>query len=126
MFINQYWIGKAKGLNALSNLADLFLRMCPRIARPRDKIADKIGVSKAHIWEMEKGRSKNPSFELVRKLADHFGVSIDALVGDAAEPSSSELQLERMHRGFDELTTRDRDIVEEMIKAMKARAGDDS
>lgn len=90
------------------------------------QVADKIGVSKAHIWEMEKGRSKNPSFELVRKLADHFGISIDALVGDAAEPSSDELQLERMHRGFDELTTRDRDIVEEMIKAMKARAGDDS
>lgn len=90
------------------------------------QVADAVGVSKAHIWEMEKGRSKNPSFELVRKLAHHFGVSIDELVGDAAEPSNDDLQLERMHRGFDALTARDRDIVEEMIKAMKARAEGDS
>jgi transcriptional regulator with XRE-family HTH domain len=86
------------------------------------QVADAIGISKAHIWELEKGRSTNPSFELVRKLAGHFGVSIDELVGEADEPDAAQLQIERLHRGLDDLTDRDRAIVEDMIKAMKARA----
>jgi len=53
-------------------------------------VADAVGVSKAHVWELEKGRSKNPSFDLVRKLAGHFGVTVDTLVGDAAEQGANE------------------------------------
>ncbi|MEM1361617.1 MAG: helix-turn-helix transcriptional regulator [Pseudomonadota bacterium] len=83
------------------------------------RVADKVGVSKAHVWELEKGRSKNPSFELVRKLAAHYGVSINVLTGDAAEPNEVDLQIERIHRGLDNLTDRDRQIVEQMIKNMQ-------
>ncbi|QJF50725.1 helix-turn-helix domain-containing protein [Roseobacter ponti] len=85
------------------------------------EVADKVGVSKAHVWELEKGRSKNPSFELVRKLAAHYGVGIDVLTGEAAEPRADELQIERIHRGLDKLTKRDREIVEQMIDAMKQK-----
>lgn len=88
-------------------------------------VADKVGVSKPHIWDLEKGRSKNPSFELVRKLAAHYGVTIDVLVGEANEPDAKALQVERIHRGLDKLEPRDREIVEEMIEKMKqtSRAG---
>ena len=85
-------------------------------------VADAVGISKAHVWEMEKGHSKNPSFDLVRKLATHFGVSIDALVGEEEEPDANALQIERIHRGLEDLSERDRAIVEETIKAMKARS----
>jgi transcriptional regulator with XRE-family HTH domain len=85
-------------------------------------VADKVGVSKAHVWELEKGRSKNPSFEMVRKLAAHYGVSIDVLTGNAAEPEAADLQVDRIHRGLEELSDRDREIVEQMIAAMKQKA----
>lgn len=85
-------------------------------------VADAIGISKAHVWELEKGRSKNPSFDLVQKLAKHFGVSIDTLVGMADEPDASALQIERLNRGFEELSEGDRAVVEQMINALKARA----
>ena len=85
-------------------------------------VADAIGISKAHVWELEKGRSKNPSFDLVQKLAKHFGVSIDTLVGMADEPDASALQIERLNRGFEELSGGDRAVVEQMINALKARA----
>ncbi len=85
-------------------------------------VADAVGISKAHIWEMEKGHSKNPSFDLVQKLATHFGVSIDALVGKEEEPDADALQIERIHRGLEDLSERDRAIVEETIRAMKARS----
>ena len=86
------------------------------------EVADKVGVSKAHIWELEKGRSRNPSFELVRKLAAHYGVSIDVLTGESGEPGADDLQVERIHRGLDELSDRDRQIVEQMIEAMKQKS----
>jgi transcriptional regulator with XRE-family HTH domain len=82
-------------------------------------VADKVGVSKAHVWELEKGRSKNPSFELVRKLATHFGVSLDVLTGIATEPGVKDLQIGRIHRGLDDLSDRDRAVVENMINMLR-------
>ncbi len=85
------------------------------------EVADAVGVSKAHIWELEKGRSANPSFELVSKLAKHFGVSLDVLTGDSMEPSAEGMQVDRIHRGLDQLSERDRSVVEEMIRTMRAK-----
>lgn len=42
-------------------------------------VADSVEVSKTHIWELERGTSKNPSIELIKKLALHFKVTIDHL-----------------------------------------------
>ncbi|SDK65325.1 helix-turn-helix domain-containing protein [Aliiruegeria lutimaris] len=89
------------------------------------QVADAVGVSKAHIWELEKGRSKNPSFELVRKLATHYGVSIDVLTGEDMEPGQRDMQIERIHRSLEDLSERDRGIVEQMVASMAAKkAGD--
>lgn len=40
------------------------------------QVADAIGVSKAHVWELEAGRSKNPSLEILQKVAQHFEVTV--------------------------------------------------
>jgi Zn-dependent peptidase ImmA (M78 family)/transcriptional regulator with XRE-family HTH domain len=45
------------------------------------QVADAVGVSKPHIWEIESGRS-NASLDLVLRLANHFKVSITALLGE--------------------------------------------
>ena len=89
------------------------------------QVADAAGVSKAHIWELEKGRSNNPSFELVRKLAKHFGVSVEVLAGDAAEPSAKDQEIERIHRDIEDLSDRDRAIIAEMARSMKRWSGDE-
>ncbi|MET4806786.1 helix-turn-helix transcriptional regulator [Limibacillus sp. MBR-115] len=90
------------------------------------QVADAVGVSKAHVWELEKGRSQNPSFELVQRLARHFGVAIDVLVGGGVEPDADALQVARLHRGLEELTAGDRKVVEQMIEALKDRARETS
>ena len=35
------------------------------------QIADKVEVSKAHIYELEIGKVKNPSVEVLKKLSKH-------------------------------------------------------
>jgi len=34
------------------------------------EVADAVRASKAHIWEIEQGRSKNPSMDLLSGLAN--------------------------------------------------------
>lgn len=87
------------------------------------QVADAAEVSKAHVWDLEKGRSRNPSFELVRKLAAHFNVSIDVLVGNEGEPSAGTQQVERIYRDLEELSDRDRGIIEQMVKSMTKTTG---
>ena len=90
------------------------------------EVADAIGVSKTHIWQLEKGRSENPSFEMMTKLADYFGVSIRFLVGEEIGSSDDE-QLERMFRQVGELDERDRTLLNDMIATMikRHRSSDD-
>jgi transcriptional regulator with XRE-family HTH domain len=42
-------------------------------------VADAVGASKPHIWELERGTTKNPSIDLLKKLAIYYGVSLDYL-----------------------------------------------
>lgn len=46
------------------------------------QVADAVGVSKPHLWEIEKGRSTNPSIDLVVRIASHFRTSVSYLVGE--------------------------------------------
>ncbi|MEL7149458.1 MAG: helix-turn-helix transcriptional regulator [Pseudomonadota bacterium] len=90
------------------------------------EVADAIEVSKTHIWELEKNRSKNPSIEMLTKLADHFGVTIKYLVGEEVGSSGDE-QLERMFRQVGELDERDRALLDTMIANMlKVRRADEN
>lgn len=83
------------------------------------QVADATGMSKAHVWDLEKGRSKNPAFELVRKLAEHFNVSIDVLIGTEPEPTAKTQQVERIYRELGNITDRDRQIIEQMVRSMQ-------
>ena len=50
-------------------------------------VADRAGLSKSHIWELEQGRSRNPTIETAVRVAAALGVSLDYLTGlTNAEP----------------------------------------
>lgn len=49
------------------------------------QVGDAVSVSKAHIWELEKGTSTNPGLELLKKLAEHFNVTVQYLAEDKQE-----------------------------------------
>ena len=48
------------------------------------EVADAVGVSKPHIWKLERGDDDkvNPSLELLEKLADYFKTSIASLISE--------------------------------------------
>lgn len=84
-------------------------------------VADAVGASKAHIWELEAGKSKNPSIELVKKLAAHFEVSVARLVGEERQ-SKSDVDV-AFFRAYDGLTEREKLYLKEMAEGLKELSG---
>jgi transcriptional regulator with XRE-family HTH domain len=84
------------------------------------QVADAVGVSKAHIWELEKGRTDNPSMALVTRLANHFGLPLAALVGE--DPKADDAgQIGRMFRQAGELDSDDLAFLDEMMQTLLKR-----
>ncbi len=82
------------------------------------KVADAVGVSKAHIWELEKGTSKNPGLDLLTKLSAHFSVPVSFLTDEAASPQDAAAQ--QFFREFDgKLSDKDWDVLRAMAERLK-------
>lgn len=78
-------------------------------------------TTKAHIWQIEKGRAKNPSMALVRRLADHFKVSLSYLVDEDADAPDGDDDLKRMFRQAQDLEAQDRDALDAMLQHFLAQ-----
>src|SRR5689334_2707110 len=84
-------------------------------------VAERVGASKAHIWELETGRARNPTIELVTNLARCFGVGIADLVGENPDAESEEPELVALFRDLKGLSDQDRETVQLMMKHFRDR-----
>ena len=87
-------------------------------------VADAVGASKAHIWDLETGRAKNPTIELLIKLAKAFSVSVADLIGENPAGEGEDSILLAMYRELQDLSPRDREAIQKMVDHLKSR--DDS
>lgn len=85
------------------------------------EVADAVGCSKSHLWQVEKGLSANPSMELLTGLADHFDLTVASLVGEDLDAPEEEQDLARMFRKARRLSQADRKFIDAMIKEMLKR-----
>ena len=68
-------------------------------------VATAVGSTKPHIWELERGTTKNPSLNLIKNLANYFGQSIEYLTGED-EKAGKDLSFARKVNNL-ELSERD-------------------
>lgn len=45
-------------------------------------VAIATGITEATVSEIERGARENPTIKIVKKLAEHFGVTVDELVSE--------------------------------------------
>lgn len=83
-------------------------------------VADAVGASKPHIWELEKGTSKNPSLDLVTKLANYYSVSVDYLIGveNADRGESPEIKAFARELASKKLSTSDLEVLRAAANAL--------
>ena len=84
-------------------------------------VANKIGVSKAHVFNLEKGTTRNPSMELVLKLADLFRVRVADLVGENPGAAEEPAEMVAMFRDLKKLEPRDRETIKLLMEQLKNR-----
>jgi len=85
------------------------------------QVADGVGVSRTHIWELESGNKKlNPSFDLVRKLAEHFDVTIEYLMDIQSKMTKDDKALV-LFNNIKKLDGRDQEVILGTVKAMMER-----
>lgn len=66
-----------------------------------DAVAGRADCSKAHVWELENGRAKNPTIWMSLALCDALQCSLNELLGrDVSQPifSADEMALIGAHR----------------------------
>jgi transcriptional regulator with XRE-family HTH domain len=84
------------------------------------QVADAVGVSKAHIWDLERGTSANPGLELLKQLANHFQVTVAYLADDPEIlESSAPLQFFREFEG--KLSGKDWETLRSVAEALKEK-----
>lgn len=87
-------------------------------------VANAAGISKAHVWNLEKGLAENPSMELVVKLADLFRVRVSDLVGENPDAPDEDPAMVAMFRDLKTLGERDREMIAALMEQMKRRSKD--
>lgn len=84
-------------------------------------VADKIGISKAHVFNLEKGITANPSMDLVVKLAELYRVRVADLVGDNPDADDQPAEMVAMFRDLKNLEGSDRETIRMLMETMKKR-----
>ena len=85
------------------------------------EVADAAKASKAHVWELETGKSRNPSIELIKKLADLFEVGVADLIGENPDSPREDSELVAMFRDLKQVTDSDRELIKSILDTMKKR-----
>jgi transcriptional regulator with XRE-family HTH domain len=84
-------------------------------------VADEVGASKAHIWDLETGRAKNPSIDLLTRLSRCLGVSVAELIGENPEGDAENSQLVAMYRDLKGLSPGDLKAIQSMMDHLRKR-----
>jgi transcriptional regulator with XRE-family HTH domain len=86
------------------SLASKLNELRQRAGKSLQEVATAVGVSKTHIWALEKGKSENPSLDLVNKLASLFNVPTDYLLGTSVKSTwAGEAEAVQFLRKFQQL-----------------------
>ena len=73
------------GSDTAEDIVAMIAKRCIKLREERDlslqEVADRSGLSKSHVWDLEQGRARNPTVDTAVRLSRAFGVSIDYLIG---------------------------------------------
>ena len=80
------------------------------------EVADALEMSKGHLWDLEMGKSTNPSAELLKKLSNYFRVSLATLAGENPQDEEVSEDLRVMFRQLQDVDEKTLDIVRVILE----------
>jgi transcriptional regulator with XRE-family HTH domain len=96
-------------------LAELRLRK----GQSLQDVATAVGVSKTHVWQLEKGASGNPSMELLKSFAAHFDVPLTYLADAESQASLQDVEALQFFRDFKSLSEQEQAVLKQTLDLFK-------
>jgi transcriptional regulator with XRE-family HTH domain len=84
-----------------------------------DKLAEKSGVSKSYLWELENRESQRPSAEKLTAIADVLGVGLSYFIEDDRRTPAEKHLDEAFFRGYQQLDKAAKEQLRKILKAFK-------
>ena len=118
-----------KGLNLMSNLYNRIEELCKENNESITTMCKASGASRASLSDLKVGRKQSLSAETLSKIAVHFGVSVDYLLGKETKKAPTE-NGERdildevdigFYNGYKELDESDKEVLRDMVRVMRER-----
>ena len=100
-----------------AKLAELRLRKGESL----QTVANAVGISKTHVWQLEKGNSENPSIDLLKKLAEHYTVPMTFLANEHADATLDDVEAQQFFRDFKSLSDTERDVLKQTLQVFKSK-----
>jgi transcriptional regulator with XRE-family HTH domain len=100
-----------------AKLAELRLRKGESL----QTVATEVGISKTHVWQLEKGNSENPSIDLLKKLAEHYSVPVTFLADTHADATLDDAEAQQFFRDFKSLSEAERDVLTQTLQVFKSK-----
>ena len=85
-------------------------------------VATAVGISKTHLWELEKGRATNPSVDLLTKLAKHYAVTTEFLIDATSSATAEDASAQQFFRDFKSLSPKDKALIQDTLDRLKPKA----
>lgn len=87
-------------------------------------LADRIGASKAHVWDLEQGNTKNPTLALLTELSRALNTPIKELVGESdATVDAESSKLAPLFRDLRGLSDSELDLIKTMTDKLREQQG---
>ena len=118
-----------KGRTLMSNLYNRIEDLCKENNESITTMCKESGASRASLSDLKVGRKQSLSAETLSKIAVHFGVSVDYLLGKENKKAPTE-NGERdildevdigFYQGFKELDEADKEVLRDMVRVMRER-----
>ena len=113
----------------MSNLYNRIEDLCKENNESITTMCKESGASRASLSDLKVGRKQSLSAETLSKIAVHFGVSVDYLLGKENKKAPTE-NGERdildevdigFYQGFKELDEADKEVLRDMVRVMRER-----
>jgi transcriptional regulator with XRE-family HTH domain len=87
-----------------------------------DGLAERSGLSKSYLWELENRESQRPSAEKLTALADVFGVSATYFIEDDVRAPQERHRDEGFFREYQKLDAEAKEQLHKILKTFKKNA----
>lgn len=84
-----------------------------------DALAEKSGLSKSYIWELENRDSQRPSAEKLKALADALGMSVSYFIEEDVRVPEERHKDEAFYRSYQQLNSDAKEQLRKILETFK-------